>query len=180
MSSFLRATTASTRAVLQAAQRPRISPNRISQTRLISASPVLAAKGSKKKGSRDDEDAPTTVILSTKGKGKSRHNHNEELVPGHASALEEVDAIDSEKVQNKMKNAVEWFRKEVASLESRGSGRVSTALLDPVKVSLNKGEQSVRLQEVATVSVREGNVLVVSVFEDEVSTVILPKLSIPS
>ena len=73
-----------------------------------------------------------------------------------------------------MDSSVEWFRREVAQLDARASGRVTPQLLDPVRVSLPHKEEGasapskVRLEEVATVGVRDGSSLVVTVFEAQV------------
>ncbi|EKM74663.1 hypothetical protein AGABI1DRAFT_88274 [Agaricus bisporus var. burnettii JB137-S8] len=63
-----------------------------------------------------------------------------------------------------MKTSVEWFRKECQGLETRATGRVTPALLAPVRVKLSDREY--KLEEVATVGVRDGSVLMVTLFED--------------
>lgn len=69
-----------------------------------------------------------------------------------------------------MSQAVEWFRREVAQLENRASGRVTPQLLAPVRVKYgNEGGEGVKLEEVATVGVREGSTLIITVFETDVS-----------
>jgi ribosome recycling factor len=74
-----------------------------------------------------------------------------------------------ERTKEKMESAFQWFKKECASLETRGSGRVTTALLDPVRVDLGEeGGGKVRLVECATVGVREGTTLLVTAFDDKV------------
>lgn len=66
--------------------------------------------------------------------------------------------------------AVEWYRKEVAKMETRVSGRVTPEILAPVSVKIpGRGANGVRIEEVATVGVKDGSVLVVTVFEDSVS-----------
>lgn len=86
----------------------------------------------------------------------------------------------------KMLTSVEWFRREVALLEARTSGRVTPRLLAPVRVSLSvapsasgsgsgsgSGAQKARLEEVATVGVRDGSTLIVTVFEPQVSVLLV-------
>lgn len=68
-----------------------------------------------------------------------------------------------------MKMAVDWFRKECQGFETRASGRVTPALLSPVRVKLD--EKEYRLEEVATVGVRDGSILMVTLFEEKVSRV---------
>jgi ribosome recycling factor len=73
------------------------------------------------------------------------------------------------KAEESMKAYLERFRKEVSSLETRASGRVTTGLLAPVRVKLPEHDsKGVRLEEVATVGVREGTTLMVTVFEEYV------------
>jgi ribosome recycling factor len=72
-----------------------------------------------------------------------------------------------------MSAAVEWYRKEVASLETRASGRVTPALLSPVRIELpGKGKELVKLEEVSTIGVRDGSTLIITVFEEHVSTLL--------
>ena len=71
-----------------------------------------------------------------------------------------------------MQGVLEWFRKEVAALETRATGRVTPALLAPVRVKLpdSADTRGVRLEELATVGVKEGTTLLVTVFEEHVSS----------
>ncbi|EPQ53424.1 ribosome recycling factor [Gloeophyllum trabeum ATCC 11539] len=84
------------------------------------------------------------------------------LVPGSQAIHSSPEYVST---QQKMSAAVDYFRKETSVLESRASGRVMPSLLDPVRVTLKDGER-VKLDEVATVGVRDGSVLVVTVFEE--------------
>jgi ribosome recycling factor len=70
-----------------------------------------------------------------------------------------------------MAASVEWLRREVAQLEARASGRVTPQLLAPMRVSLvpSSGARKVQLEEVATVGVRDGSSLIVTVFDPQVS-----------
>jgi hypothetical protein len=93
------------------------------------------------------------------------------LVPGSQQRLTDEAAIEEyEKAEKKMQAAVDWYRKEVAGLETRASGRVTPSLLATVRIELpdSKGELF-RLEDVATVGVREGTTLLVTVFEEHVS-----------
>jgi len=101
----------------------------------------------------------------------SKHKHHsgevvDELVPGHPSADADPVAFELTKVEGKMRGIVDWYKREVGNLETRGSGRVTPALLDGVRVSLPEGGGSAKLDEVATVGVREGNILVVTLFDE--------------
>ena len=79
-------------------------------------------------------------------------------------------AAEYDKADEKMTAAVAWFKRETAQGEARAAGRVTPALLDPVRVVVPEMEgYRAKIEEVATVGVRDGSVLVVTVFEPEVS-----------
>ncbi|KAH7924690.1 ribosome recycling factor [Leucogyrophana mollusca] len=101
---------------------------------------------------------------ASKHKAKSTAN----LIPGSKQALTSEPArLEYGKAEAKMGAAVEWYRKEVAALETRASGRVTPALLAPVRVELpGKDKEFVKLEEVATVGVRDGSTLIITVFEE--------------
>jgi len=71
-----------------------------------------------------------------------------------------------EDTERKMTGVVDHYRRAVADLEMRASGRVTPALLDGVGVSLEEGA-TVKLQEIATVGIRDGTNLLVTVFEED-------------
>ncbi|KAG2133196.1 ribosome recycling factor-domain-containing protein [Suillus bovinus] len=76
-----------------------------------------------------------------------------DLVPGSKQALtSEAARLEYGKSEAKMK---------VASLETRASGRVTPALLSP-----EKGKDLLKLEELATVGVRDGSTLIITVFEE--------------
>ncbi|KAK7451056.1 hypothetical protein VKT23_012731 [Stygiomarasmius scandens] len=89
------------------------------------------------------------------------------LIPGSQQPItDEAAREEYKKCEEKMKAAIDWFRKECASVETRASGRVTPALLAPVKVRLPDVDQHFRLEEVATVGVKDGSLLLVTVFEE--------------
>lgn len=114
----------------------------------------------------------TPQIRSYASKKKSKHVESTEdpkseaFIPGSQRiAAGEV----YHKAEDSMNGVAEWFRKEVSGLETRASGRVTTGLLAPVRVKLpSHDSKGVRLEEVATVGVREGTTLIVTVFEEHV------------
>ena len=61
------------------------------------------------------------------------------------------------------------LRREFAAMEMRASGRVTPDVLSPVRVQLPGAKEAVKLDAVSTVGVREGNTLIVTVFEEQVS-----------
>ncbi|KAI0937534.1 hypothetical protein AcW1_001613 [Taiwanofungus camphoratus] len=117
--------------------------------------------------------AYTRTYASKKAKDKSKEGKHspilstQDLVPGsqRIAAGEEYT-----KAEGKMKAILEKYRKDVAGMEMRASGRVTPAVLSPVRVMLpdNKGAdgKGVRLDDIATVGVREGTTLIVTVFEE--------------
>lgn len=76
------------------------------------------------------------------------------------------------KAEESMNVALERYRKEVSNLEMRANGRVTPALLAPVRVKLpnhpGADGKGARLEEIATVGVREGTTLLITVFEEPV------------
>ncbi|PBK65713.1 ribosome recycling factor [Armillaria solidipes] len=84
------------------------------------------------------------------------------LQPGSQQPLTKpTDIAEHEKCQEKMKSTVEWLRRDCADAAARASGRVTPALLANVRV------QGQKLEQVATVGVRDGSMLVVTVFEED-------------
>jgi len=67
-----------------------------------------------------------------------------------------------------MKASVDYFRKDCAAAENRALGRVTPALLSPVRVKLPDHPNGVRLEELATVGVREGSTLLITLFNEHV------------
>lgn len=105
---------------------------------------------------------------ATKGKTKS----TAKLVPGSQQPITDETALaEYKKAETTMKNAVEWFRKECQGFETRASGRVTPALLSPVRVKLDR---EYRLEEIATVGVRDGSVLLVTLFDEKVDHIFVP------
>ena len=72
--------------------------------------------------------------------------------------------------EEKMKKVVEALRREIKDMEFRASGRVTPDLLSPVRVEIGGG-RLVKLEEVATIGVRDGTTLVVTIFDESVCCV---------
>ncbi|KAF8512667.1 ribosome recycling factor [Hysterangium stoloniferum] len=115
-----------------------------------------------------------------KGKGKqpseeprtgqkgSHANATSNLVPASQRAfLDEGVQAEYDKTSSKMSSSIDWLRKEVAGITARGIGHVTPALLDPVRVVVADGPKELRLEEVATVGIREGTNFIITLFEDE-------------
>jgi ribosome recycling factor len=69
----------------------------------------------------------------------------------------------------RMKKILENFRKDAKDMEFRTSGKVTSDLLSPVRIPMEDGKL-VKLEDVATVGVRDGTALVITVFDDTVSS----------
>jgi ribosome recycling factor len=67
-----------------------------------------------------------------------------------------------------MSSSIDWLRKETAGITARGIGQLTPAILDPVRVVVADSPKELRLEEVATVGIREGTNLIITLFEDEV------------
>ncbi|KAJ7437383.1 ribosome recycling factor domain-containing protein [Mycena galericulata] len=91
-----------------------------------------------------------------------------DLIPGSKQPItDEAARAEYAKADEKMRTAVEWYRKECAAVESRATGRVTPAVLDPVRVKLPISDREFRLDEVATVGVRDGSTLLITIFEED-------------
>lgn len=102
-------------------------------------------------------------------KHKSTAKSTADLVPGSKQPItDEAARAEYAKCDEKMKAAVEWYRKECAGVESRATGRVTAAVLDPVRVKLPNSDKELRLEEVATVGVRDGSTLLITIFDENV------------
>jgi len=104
------------------------------------------------------------------------------LTPGSQQTLTDPTALEEfARADAKMASTVEWLRREVSQLETRASGRVTPQLLAPVRVSVGSvgppsaasaseaKKEKARLEELATVGVRDGTTLIVTVFDPQVS-----------
>ncbi|CAE7209874.1 unnamed protein product [Rhizoctonia solani] len=97
-------------------------------------------------------------------KGSKGHKKIHEDIS--VTATSEEDEVIGQ-ASRKMDTTLEWFKRELAQMESRVSGRVVPSLLDPVRVKLkDSGGVAIRLDQVSTVGVRDGNVLVITLFDE--------------
>ena len=130
------------------------------------------AKSAKKTKGKEKEKAQEEAPQRD-GKKGSKGVSTDSLVP----ASQRIAASPEYKgTESKMQGVLDWFRKEVAALETRATGRVTPAVLSPVRVKLPESSdgRGVRLEEIATVGVKEGTTLLVTVFEEHVSRYVLP------
>lgn len=131
---------------------------------LTSQTRSYASKKDKKDKKRDKSSSSDAERVI---KESRRTIDTNSLVPGSQRILAGDEYF---KAEEKMKSILDRFKKDVSELETRASGRVTPTVLAPVRVVLPHSEgRGVRLEEVATVGVREGSTLIVTVFEDSVS-----------
>ena len=99
------------------------------------------------------------------------------LVPGSKQPITDEGArAEHAKADEKMAAAVAWFRRDCAAVENRATRRVTPAVLDPVRVKLPHSDRECRLDELATVGVRDGSTLLITIFDEEVrESGILPR-----
>ena len=141
----------------------------------LPASTLLYARGyaskSNKHSSKDQSKGTKARLKSSTFDGQKHGTvTTDQLLPGSQLRIAESALGEYQKCEEKMIAAVEWYRKEVAKMETRVSGRVIPEILAPVSVKIpGRGAGGVKIEEVATVGVRDGSVLVVTVFEDSVS-----------
>ena len=91
------------------------------------------------------------------------------FIPGSKQPItDEAAREEYAKAENAMSVAVDWFRKECAASEARALGRVTPALLSPVRVKVPGTAKSSHLEELATVGVREGTTLLITLFDEHV------------
>jgi len=110
----------------------------------------------------------TLVLRRTYASVKKQSKSTATLIPGSKQPITDPAAQEEyAKAESSMKAAVEWYRKECAAVETRASGRITPALLSPVRVRLPNNDSEVQLEEVATVGVREGSTLLITVFEED-------------
>lgn len=93
----------------------------------------------------------------------------DKIVPHSKQPItDEAAQQEYEKAETAMKTAVDWFRKECAASETRAAGRVTPAMLSPVRVKLPDNPKPLKLEELATVGVREGSTLLITLFYEDV------------
>ena len=161
---------------------PTTTTNTTTTPRRAYASKKAKAKAKAKHTGADETESP---LLSTSKKRAPIATTF--LTPGSQRGLTDPSARDElARADAKMAAGVEWLRREVAQLEARASGRVTPQLLAPVRVSVPvavgasassaaaSGAKKARLEELATVGVRDGSSLIVTVFDPRVSFVCLP------
>lgn len=150
--------------------------NTIDNLRTIASSsirPSLSPSISKPRGQLSQCSRSTLNLRGSQrnyaSKSKPKTKSTENFVPGSQQKIQDEEAQrEYAKAEGTMKTAVEWFKKECAGFETRASGRVTPAILSPVRVSLPDETKEYNLEELATVGVREGTTLLITLFEDKV------------
>lgn len=141
----------------------------------------------------ETESAPHTHTSSSKRARTRDPIATTSLTPGSQQTLTDPTAREEfARADTKMASRVEWLRREVSLLEARASGRVTPQLLAPVRVSVSsvgpsaatsassEAKKGARLEELAYVGVRDGTTLIVTVFDPQVSVLLLLLLLCPA
>lgn len=127
-------------------------------------------------GDDNDADGPVTTVIKTKGRGAHKSSvtisssgtataGEEPIDLGDVDAVQVYDAGVVSKMQTKMEKSVSWCQSVVFDGIERGSGRVTPALLDSVRVSLPDYPSAEPLVNVASVTVNK-NALWVEVYDE--------------
>lgn len=113
---------------------------------------------------------PLTKNLLERGyASKNKVRSTATIVPGSKQPItDEAAQQEYQKAEAAMKVSLDWFRKECAASETRAAGRVTPALLSPVRVKLPDNPIPMKLEELATVGVREGSTLLITLFDEHV------------
>ena len=99
---------------------------------------------------------------ASKNKAKSTAPGSKQPITNKAAREEYAKAEEA------MRVAVDWFRKECAASEARALGRVTPALLSPIRVKVPDNPKKLQLEELATIGVREGTTLLITLFDEHV------------
>ena len=100
---------------------------------------------------------------------KSKVKSTAAFIPGSKQPITDKTAQEEyAKAESAMSVAVDWFRKECAASEARALGRITPAMLSPVRVKIPGMAKSLHLEEVATVGVREGTILLITLYDEHV------------
>jgi ribosome recycling factor len=139
---------------------------------LIAAPNFHLIRGKKTRREPVPESEEGSQIGSRGGKLRSSMAPVEEDAPSWVTLLEQTE--------RKMRLAIDHYGKELGTLETRASGRVNPSLLDPIRIPSMDGRGKLKLNAVATVGVKEGHTLVITLFDDKVSQYIavLPSLQL--
>ena len=134
---------------------------------LTATSSTIRYASSRPKGK--DKAAKNGDDPTKESKPKEKLKSTASLIPGSQQPIvDEAAREEYAKAESTMRTSVEWFRKECTEAGSRANGRITPALLKPVRVKMAGVEGTVCLDQVATVGVREGTTLIVTVFDETV------------
>ncbi|KAI5120904.1 hypothetical protein M0805_003004 [Coniferiporia weirii] len=147
----------------------RIGASSAAETRTLSQRRLYASKAKSKQTGKDRDNSKSGRGTSAETRRGGRGVDTAALVPGSQQVLTGDALAEHARADTKMGAALEWLRRAVAGMEAQGAGRVTPDILRPVRVALPgmpEGE-TCALAEVATVGVREGTTLLVTVFAED-------------
>jgi ribosome recycling factor len=102
-------------------------------------------------------------------KNKIKVKSTSTLVPGSKQPITDPAAQQEyDKADKAMSASVAWFKKECAVLETRASGYARPGMISSVRVKIPE-QPDMRLEELATIGVREGTTFLVTLYDPQVS-----------
>ncbi|CAA7263248.1 unnamed protein product [Cyclocybe aegerita] len=140
---------------------------RISLSRTVIRASIPTARGLLAATSVSGSISRTQLSFQRGYASKNKSKSTASFVPGSKQPItDEAARAEYAKCETAMQTAVDWFRKECAASEARALGRVTPALLSPVRVKLPENPKGAKLEELATVGVRDGSTLLITLFNE--------------
>ena len=102
-------------------------------------------------------------------KNKVKVKSTSTLVPGSKQPITDPAAQQEyDRADKTMSASVAWFKKECAALETRASGYARPGMISSVRVKIPE-QPDMRLEELATIGVRDGTTFLVTLYDAQVS-----------
>lgn len=102
-------------------------------------------------------------------KNKVKVKSTSTLVPGSKQPITDSTAQQEyDRADKAMSASVAWFKRECAALETRASGHARPGMISSVRVKIPE-QPDMRLEQLATIGVREGTTFLVTLYDPQVS-----------
>ena len=119
--------------------------------------------------SRLQHELPRPHYRGYASKNKVKVKSTSTLVPGSKQPITDPAAQQEyDRADKAMSASVSWFKKECAALETRASGYARPGMISSVRVKIPE-QPDMRLEELATIGVREGTTFLVTLYDSQVS-----------
>jgi len=119
--------------------------------------------------SRLQHEIPGPHYRGYASKNKVKVKSTSTLVPGSKQPITDPAAQQEyDRADKAMSASVAWFKKECAALETRASGYARPGMISSVRVKIPE-QPDMRLEELATIGVREGTTFLVTLYDSQVS-----------